>query len=200
MLMLTPPPRVLFDDLRHYGLETIARQVVRGSAPDRIKEAVAQVSDGIARGKVNSPGGLLSTSYRWRGPRRGDNFEEHMTRLCKARAKSGTRCQAHAGPSGWCWAHDPALRRKRADARRKGGRARSTGDAGGGPEVFRPSKGTGRALSAPWRRPGSRTTRLGRTRALVSVYALALRAIESEISERLDVLEVRMLEVEHAKD
>jgi len=37
-----------------------------------------------------------------------------------------------------------------------------------------------------------------RTRALVSVYALAFRAIEVEQLQRLDALERRIEEVEHA--
>lgn len=122
-----------------------------------------------------------------------------MTRLCKARAKSGARCQAHAGPSGWCWAHDPALRRKRAEARRKGGRGRAykPGEEGeradlGTVEEIR--AGLSRALAATWIQDN--TPR--RTRALVSVYALALRAIEVEGLERLDALERRIEEVEHA--
>lgn len=42
---------------------------------------------------------------------------------CKADTKSGRRCTANAGESGFCWAHDPALARKRATAHREGGRA-----------------------------------------------------------------------------
>lgn len=41
---------------------------------------------------------------------------------CKARTKTGEPCSANAGASGLCWAHDPALGAKRAEAHKHGGR------------------------------------------------------------------------------
>src|SRR5262245_13145882 len=44
---------------------------------------------------------------------------------CQQVRQDGTPCRATARPSGFCFAHDPALAAKRTDARRKGGRERS---------------------------------------------------------------------------
>ena len=43
---------------------------------------------------------------------------------CKAKRANGRPCTANAGASGFCFAHDPALGRKRASARKLGGRNR----------------------------------------------------------------------------
>jgi hypothetical protein len=50
---------------------------------------------------------------------------------CKAKRANGTPCTANAGVSGFCFAHDPALGRKRASARKLGGhnRRRSANDS-----------------------------------------------------------------------
>ena len=45
-------------------------------------------------------------------------------KMCQARTKSGTPCQATPQANGWCFSHDPALRAERKAARAKGGRAR----------------------------------------------------------------------------
>lgn len=44
---------------------------------------------------------------------------------CRHRTKSGARCRAAPGPSGLCWAHDPKLAKKRAQACKNGGRKRA---------------------------------------------------------------------------
>jgi hypothetical protein len=44
---------------------------------------------------------------------------------CRATRADGTPCQGPARPSGYCFAHDPDLARRRAEGRRKGGRERS---------------------------------------------------------------------------
>ncbi len=44
--------------------------------------------------------------------------------LCKATRRDGRACQAYAGESGFCLAHDPARAGEIAEARRKGGKAR----------------------------------------------------------------------------
>ena len=50
---------------------------------------------------------------------------------CKAKRANGRPCTANAGASGYCFAHDPALGRKRASARKLGGhnRRRSANDS-----------------------------------------------------------------------
>jgi hypothetical protein len=41
---------------------------------------------------------------------------------CKSRTKTGGKCSANAGDTGFCWAHDPTLAEKRAQAHRQGGK------------------------------------------------------------------------------
>lgn len=54
---------------------------------------------------------------------------------CKAKTTSGDPCAAHPGASGFCWAHDPALARKRAEAHRLGGHRTHYQDPSPWPEV-----------------------------------------------------------------
>lgn len=44
---------------------------------------------------------------------------------CTAPKKDGTPCGMAPGPSGFCFAHDPARAEERDEARRRGGRVRS---------------------------------------------------------------------------
>ncbi|MDP9352476.1 MAG: DUF5763 domain-containing protein, partial [Chloroflexota bacterium] len=44
---------------------------------------------------------------------------------CKAPRSDGTPCKAAPTQSGYCWAHDPELRAKAMDARRRGGANRA---------------------------------------------------------------------------
>ena len=46
---------------------------------------------------------------------------------CKAKTQNGEPCAARAGASGYCFAHDPAQGRKRAQARKLGGKHRKRG-------------------------------------------------------------------------
>lgn len=46
---------------------------------------------------------------------------------CESKNKNGEPCGMAAGASGWCFNHDPAEGRERAQARKKGGRNRQTG-------------------------------------------------------------------------
>jgi len=43
---------------------------------------------------------------------------------CQAKRTNGKPCTANAGATGYCFAHDPTLGRKRAQARRNGGKHR----------------------------------------------------------------------------
>lgn len=116
---------------------------------------------------------------------------------CKARTRSGQRCKATAGADGLCFTHSPRWERKRAVARRKGGRGRAYPRLAAGsddlttPEGIR--AGLQQVLAATWLLDNG--TR--RTRALCAVYALALRLLESEVQERLDALESRLEAIEH---
>lgn len=51
-------------------------------------------------------------------------MQNGTTTGCKSTTRNGQPCQANAGPSGYCWAHDPAYRERRRQARRDGGKAR----------------------------------------------------------------------------
>ncbi len=45
---------------------------------------------------------------------------------CQATKRDGTRCQGPPRPDGYCWAHSPELRQKATEARRAGGKGKST--------------------------------------------------------------------------
>lgn len=47
---------------------------------------------------------------------------------CRGRRRDGQQCQGRAGPSGYCFAHDPALAGRRQSGNRQGGqnKARTT--------------------------------------------------------------------------
>lgn len=49
---------------------------------------------------------------------------------CKAKTRSGSRCPNAAGPSGYCFTHDPARGAERAEARKRGGQRRRAAHAG----------------------------------------------------------------------
>ena len=53
-----------------------------------------------------------------------------MKRLCRGKTKTGQPCSAPAGASGYCMFHDPALGRKRAAGRKRGGERHRTPHAG----------------------------------------------------------------------
>ena len=48
------------------------------------------------------------------------------TTRCRGVRRDGTPCGAQAGPSGWCWAHDPDHEEARRAARSRGGKGKAT--------------------------------------------------------------------------
>lgn len=109
---------------------------------------------------------------------------------CAEIKDDGERCKAWSiKGSDRCWSHAPELAKKRAKARRKGGRARSNGDVpapGRIDTVHDVLAGLDRVVQATWRQDNT----AARTRALVGAYRAALKAIEvGEIEERISALE-----------
>lgn len=113
-----------------------------------------------------------------------------MTRLCRAKTRSGKQCRAHPGRSGLCWAHDPALSGKRAGARRVGGRRRAYAPDPVGTDELATVQGLQRALERVLEATWAQDNTPRRTRALVAVYGLAYRMVEVEdLTARVEALE-----------
>ncbi len=102
-----------------------------------------------------------------------------QSRRCMQVKADGERCRAWAiDGSDKCWAHADELAQKRAEARRKGGRARSVGDVGSPGEVTSPAdvlEGLSKTIRATWKQKNT----AARTRALVGAYRAALSALEA---------------------
>ena len=66
----------------------------------------------------------LRACFAWRERAVVDVWAIGMS-TCKAQTKAGTPCRMNAGTSGYCLAHDPEQREKRAAACRRGGQRRA---------------------------------------------------------------------------
>lgn len=115
-----------------------------------------------------------------------------MVADCKGKTRSGARCQAPAGQSGFCYFHDPSMATVRAQARKMGGKAR---------RAPKPSEGTpapvvsdvasilglvNQVIADVWALENT----CPRARALLSAAAEARNALSiGEFEERLKALE-----------
>lgn len=123
------------------------------------------------------------------------------TRQCKANTKAGQRCQAWAvSDSDYCFMHDPASAKARAQARAAGGRARHgrrVGVTGDGDPVSLASVGDVLDLLQRTARDLFKLENsVSRARAVTSLCTAALKVFEvGELEERIAALE-NLMEVQ----
>jgi hypothetical protein len=115
---------------------------------------------------------------------------------CKHVRADGTSCQASSTPSGYCWFHDPARERERAEARRKGRREKNKRSGpilaltAGGPIALKTVADVLQLLSttATDVRMGNVDSKIGN--CLTYISTAALKAITgADFEERLQALE-----------
>lgn len=117
--------------------------------------------------------------------------------VCKARTKSGKPCGMRTAKGGrYCFTHDPARARDRAEARRKGGQAQATPHAGS-PETIPADIRTindarpllGYVLAELLVMDNS----IPRARALLALFDSHVKAFEiGELEARIKALEERL--------
>ncbi len=111
------------------------------------------------------------------------------TRHCKEFTRSGAPCKAPPlQGSDYCFHHDPAMARKRAVAKHKGGKNKAA--MPGEPVTLESPldvrEGVARLIGDLWVMGNSTS----RARALISAYELALKTFELiELEDRVDALE-----------
>lgn len=115
---------------------------------------------------------------------------------CSARNARGEPCGAYAvDGSRFCFAHDPERAKERAEARKRGGRNRRTpkGSAPPATVALRSVPDVQRLLEGLALDTLRQENSDRRTRALVAVLGLALKALETgELEARLEALEARL--------
>ena len=121
---------------------------------------------------------------------------------CKAKTNSGARCRSYAGPSGFCFVHDPARQAEAAEARSRGGTKAGVVKAArklspGGPFPF-DLKGPADVVDmlkavavVVWEAPTTARFDVGKkARTIAAVSAVLLKAYElTEYDARLSALE-----------
>lgn len=116
-----------------------------------------------------------------------------MKSQCKAKTKRGTRCPNPAGPSGYCFSHDPAQSKARAAAHKRGGQnrhRRSTADISKVPAEIRDVPGVLALLDVAARDALALDLSTGRVKALCGVALAFLKAFEvGEFEQRLELIE-----------
>ena len=112
---------------------------------------------------------------------------------CKGKLKNGKACSAHAGSSGYCWAHDPKLARKRAQAHKRGGRnSRHSAPASDLPEDADPTTAQGlqKAIATVFLDTWKLENSVARARALAYLASVQKSIIEvGELEGRIEALE-----------
>ena len=113
---------------------------------------------------------------------------------CRAKTRAGAVCSANAGESGYCWAHDPALARRRAEARHTGGKHRRRGenDAPFPPGDVKTAAGLLGLVECVMRETWTLENSNARNRTLGTLAGIQKSIIEvGSIEERLTALESR---------
>jgi len=126
-----------------------------------------------------------------------------MAKQCKARTQKGSKCNAAAGESGFCFAHDPARRTEANAARKLGGFNRRTVARVSGEAVTVQSladvlKLVNAVILDTWELENSPA----RSRVLLGCADTAIRALQSsELEERLERIEqaLKIGESNHGK-
>ena len=112
---------------------------------------------------------------------------------CKGKLKNKKPCGANAGPSGYCWAHDPKLARKRAQAHKRGGRnSRHSAPASPFPDGADPetAQGLQSAIATVFKDTWKLENSVSRSRALAYLASVQKAVIEvGELEARIQVLE-----------
>ncbi len=112
---------------------------------------------------------------------------------CRGRTRAGQPCAAHAGPSGWCAFHDPALGRRRAAGRKRGGqrsRTLSVADPARVALPIRDHAGVLSLLDVATEDTLAQPNSAQRTRAIVALGLAYFKGMEiGEIEQRLEALE-----------
>lgn len=113
---------------------------------------------------------------------------------CQAETVNGMPCRAAAGPSGYCFLHDPALASERARARRAGGRASKTPHSDAQPPAeVHDIAGALKLLDYTLAELLVFDNSIIRVRALIALVAAYANVITAgELEERVKVLEAAM--------
>ena len=114
-------------------------------------------------------------------------------RACRGTTKDHRSCPNAAGDSGYCFTHDPARSRERADARARGGRRRHVGhvaDAATLPGQVRSVRDVLAVLDYALEETVGLENSVQRNRALVTLSGAYLDAIKvGELEQRVEALE-----------
>jgi hypothetical protein len=116
---------------------------------------------------------------------------------CKATRRDGTPCQAEATASGWCFSHDPALKDKRDQARKKGGRERMRGPVALPPDTpDLPMTNLAEvrdAMAATWNmvRTGRLDCKVGNALAVIANVVVRC-VVDGEMEQRLAAVEAQL--------
>jgi len=114
-------------------------------------------------------------------------------RKCKGRRRDGRPCPNAAGESGYCFTHDPARGRERAQARKRGGERRRVphvADWSTVPKQIRDVPGVMALLDVAALDTLAQENSAQRSRALVGVALAYLKALEvGELESRLEAIE-----------
>jgi hypothetical protein len=114
---------------------------------------------------------------------------------CKARNKNGAPCAANAGASGYCFTHNPAMRAKRAAARKLGGkhRRRVVSNQPFPTVDTQTAQGLIAFLDALLRETWKLEPGIARSRTLAYIASVLKTVLEvGEIEERLSALEAEV--------
>jgi hypothetical protein len=117
-------------------------------------------------------------------------------RKCKAKLKSGNPCPNAAGESGYCFVHDPARGKERAEARKRGGQRHRTSKVADSSAVKTPIRdvpGVMQLLDVAALDTLAQENSPQRTRALVAVALAFFKGLEvGEIEQRLAAIEAAL--------
>ncbi len=125
-----------------------------------------------------------------------------MARQCKARTKSGNRCNAAASTDGFCFAHSPSRTAERAAARKLGGfnrrtAARVSGEAVNVQSLADVLKLVNAVILDTWQLENSPA----RNRVLLGCADTAIRVLQSsEIEQRIAAIEAALKIREQSND
>lgn len=117
-------------------------------------------------------------------------------RKCKATRRDRTPCPNAAGESGYCFTHDPARGKERAEARRRGGehhRTPKVADSSAVKTPIRDVPGVMQLLDVAALDTLAQENSPQRTKALVAVALAFFKGLEvGEIEQRLGAIEMAL--------
>lgn len=114
-------------------------------------------------------------------------------RKCKSKTQAGKPCPNAAGESGYCFTHDPARGKERAQGRKLGGQRRRVGHAGDAnslPKKIRTASDVLALLDYALAEALPLENSVSRGRLLISIADAFVQAIKTgELEERLAAIE-----------